>query len=89
MPGWPANPKSVLLDKSCELFKNKFKKEAKIVKIHAGLECGIIMNKFPKNNMEAISIGPDLRSPHSTDEKLHIESSNELYQFIVELLKEL
>ncbi len=55
--------------------------------IHAGLECGIIGDKNP--GMDMISIGPDLRNPHSPDEKIHIGTIGKVWDFFVELLKEL
>ncbi|MCP4154474.1 MAG: aminoacyl-histidine dipeptidase, partial [bacterium] len=55
--------------------------------IHAGLECGIIADKNP--GMDMISIGPDLRFPHCPDEKIHVGAIGKVWDFIVELLKEL
>jgi dipeptidase D len=55
--------------------------------IHAGLECGIIGDKNP--GMDMISIGPDLKNPHSPDEKINIPAIGKVWDFFVELLKEL
>jgi len=88
-PGWPAEPNSTLCKTACAVFKNLFETEAKLVPIHAGLECGIIINKFPENKIEAISIGPDVKNPHTVDETLGLPSCVKLFKFLRTLLPEL
>jgi len=88
-PGWPAEPNSVLCKTACSVFKDMFKTEAKLVPIHAGLECGIIINKFPENKIEAISIGPDVKNPHTVAETLGLPSCVKLYSFVHKLISEL
>jgi dipeptidase D len=88
-PGWPAEPDSRLCKTAEAVFKGLFKKEAKLVPIHAGLECGIIINKFPENKIEAISIGPDVKNPHTVQEFLGLPSCVEMYKFLLELVAEL
>jgi len=88
-PGWPAEPNSVLCKTACSVYKELFGSEAKLVPIHAGLECGIIINKFPENKIEAISIGPDVKNPHTVAETLGIPSCIKLFQFLRKLLPEL
>ena len=86
-PPWQPNMKSPLLAKSTNLYERMFNKKPVVEVIHAGLECGIIGDKYP--GMDMISIGPDLRNPHSPDEKIHIGAIGKVWDFIVELLKEL
>jgi len=62
---------------------------AKLVPIHAGLECGIIINKFPENKIEAISIGPDVKNPHTIMETLGLPSCVKLFQYLRKLIGEL
>ena len=69
------------------LYESMFNKKPIVEVIHAGLECGIIGDKYP--GMDMISIGPDLRNPHSPDEKIHIGATGKVWDFIVALLKEL
>jgi len=88
-PGWPAEPNSLLCKTACSVFKDMFKTEAKLVPIHAGLECGIIINKFPENKIEAISIGPDVKNPHTVAETLGLPSCVKLYSFVHRLISEL
>jgi len=85
-PGWPAEPDSRLCKTACTVFKDMFGCEAKLVPIHAGLECGIIINKFPENKIEAISIGPDVKNPHTTMETLGLPSCVKLYCFLHKLI---
>ncbi|MEE4312468.1 MAG: aminoacyl-histidine dipeptidase [candidate division KSB1 bacterium] len=86
-PPWPPNMDSPLLAKSTKLYKKMFDKEPVVEVIHAGLECGIIGDKNP--GMDMISIGPDLRYPHSPDEKVSISAIGKVWDFMAELLKEL
>jgi len=88
-PGWPAEPNSTLCKTACAVYKELFGSEAKLVPIHAGLECGIIINKFPENKIEAISIGPDVKNPHTVDETLGLPSCVKLNSFLKKLVTEL
>jgi len=88
-PGWPANPHTKLCETATALFKREFGVDAKITSIHAGLECGIVMNKYPANKLEAISIGPDVKNPHTVMEHLGLPSCEKLYRFLVKLVSEL
>ncbi|MCP4149999.1 MAG: aminoacyl-histidine dipeptidase [bacterium] len=86
-PPWQPNMDSPLLAKSIKLYEKMFDKKPAVEIIHAGLECGIIADKNP--GMDMISIGPDLRFPHCPDEKIHVGAIGKVWDFIVELLKEL
>lgn len=86
-PPWPPKMDSALLDKSKKLYQKMYGKEPVVEVIHAGLECGIIGDRTP--GMDMISIGPDLKNPHSPDEKIKISAIGKVWDFLVELLKEL
>jgi len=88
-PGWPAEPDSRLCKTACSVFKDMFGSDAKLVPIHAGLECGIIINKFPDNKIEAISIGPDVKNPHTTMETLGLPSCVKLFDYLRKLVAEM
>jgi dipeptidase D len=79
-PGWMPNLDSPLLKKLKELYLKSFGKEAKVEAIHAGLECGIIGEKFP--GMDMISFGPTLKNPHSPEEHVHIGAVEKFWQFL-------
>ncbi len=86
-PPWPPKMDSPLLAKSKKLYQKMYGKEPVVEVIHAGLECGIIGDKNP--GMDMISIGPDLKNPHSPDEKVKISAIGKVWDFLAELLKEL
>jgi dipeptidase D len=68
-----------------EVYKKVSGKDAEIMAIHAGLECGIIGEKFP--GMDMISFGPDLQNPHSPDERVHSGSVERFYKLVAATLK--
>ncbi len=84
-PGWRPNPDSPLLKKAVSIFKNLRGNEPHITAIHAGLECGIIMEKVP--GMDVISFGPEMHGVHSPQERLNIPSVGRFYQYLKNLLK--
>lgn len=86
-PPWPANMDSPLLARCVKLYKNMYNKEPVVEIIHAGLECGIIGDKY--EGMDMISIGPTLKYPHSPDEKIHVETIGMVWDFLIKLLEDL
>lgn len=84
-PGWKPNLDSKILKLSKKIFKEMYGKEPKVEAIHAGLECGIIGEKF--HGIEMISIGPTLKYPHSPEEQLHVSTVDKTYKFVIEILK--
>jgi len=86
-PGWQPHPESEIVQKVSVVYKKLFNKEPKIEAIHAGLETGIIGEKFPE--MEMISFGPDLFFPHSPDEKVSIPSVQRFWELLVAIMKDL
>ncbi|MDD5570274.1 MAG: aminoacyl-histidine dipeptidase [Bacteroidales bacterium] len=84
-PGWKPNTKSEILNVTKTSFKKVLKYEPKILAIHAGLECGVIGEKYP--SMDMISFGPTMRDVHSPDEKLEIKSVNNFWVLLLEVLK--
>jgi dipeptidase D len=79
-PGWMPNLESPLLGKLRAFYKSTFGKDAEVVAIHAGLECGIIGEKFP--GMDMISFGPTMRNPHSPEEHVHTGSVEKFWTFL-------
>ena len=76
-PGWMPNMDSDLLATSRKVFTNLFSKDAEIKAIHAGLECGILGDKFP--GMDMISYGPTIQGAHSPDERVNIADVEKFY----------
>ena len=84
-PGWKMNPKSEILRIAVEQYRKVMKKEPQVLGIHAGLECGLFSEKFP--GMDMISVGPTLRGVHSPDEKLLIPTVQMVWDWLLEVLK--
>lgn len=83
-PGWKPNMESPILKTMQTVYKNKFGVEAKIMAIHAGLECGLIGGIY--QGMDMISFGPTILSPHSPDERVNIETVSLFWDFLAEVL---
>ena len=86
-PGWEPNPDSPLLKKVVAAAKKVYGEDPDVCSIHAGLECGLFLEKYP--DMDMISCGPTLSGVHSPDEKCNIPSVARWYDFIKEVLKNL
>ncbi len=86
-PGWTPNLESPLLKTLKEVYKKMFQKEPEVGAVHAGLECGIIGEKFP--GMDMISFGPTIEHPHSPEERVHVGSVEKFWKFLTGLLVEL
>jgi dipeptidase D len=84
-PGWTPNPKSEILEVAKKSFQNLYNKEPKVLAVHAGLECGLIGEKYPE--MDMISYGPELKGVHSPDEKIHIKSVETFWNWTLDILK--
>ncbi|GIQ79702.1 peptidase M20C, Xaa-His dipeptidase [Kipferlia bialata] len=83
-PGWAPNMESALLKELIKAHEEEFGRKPTIEAIHAGLEAGIILKCCP--NMEAVSIGPTIVSPHSDTERLLIEDIPYCYSWMVKYL---
>lgn len=86
-PGWAPNPNSHLLDVAVATYRELFDKEPVVRAIHAGLECGLFLEKYP--HLEMISFGPTLRGVHSPDERLEIATVDKFWRHLVLLLARL
>ena len=86
-PAWTPNLDSPLLVTMKRVYQGMTGKDPEVKAIHAGLECGIIGEKFP--GMDMISLGPDLRNPHSPDERVHTGSVERFWNLIVKTLETL
>ncbi len=84
-PGWKPDIKSEILKVFKSTFTRMYGKEPEVTAIHAGLECGIIKEKYP--DMDMISFGPTMYGVHSPDEKLKIDTVPEFWNQLVNSLK--
>lgn len=84
-PGWQPNPDSRLLNLLTERYKELFGEDPRVVACHAGLECGIIGEKYKE--MDMISFGPTIRGAHSPDERVQISSVRKFWKLLIDLLE--
>ena len=86
-PGWAPNPHSPLLDVTKQAYCYLFNEEPKVLAIHAGLECGLFLEKYPYLDM--VSIGPQMCGVHSPQERLSIPSTEKCYRWLCQILRSL
>ena len=84
-PGWTPNPDSKILKTAVDAYQRLFGKQPIVRAIHAGLECGLIGEKY--EGMDMISYGPTLRGVHSPDERVEIKTVEMFWQHTLEILK--
>jgi dipeptidase D len=83
-PGWKPNPSSPILKVAMESYKKLFGVEPKVKAIHAGLECGLFLEKYP--HLDMFSTGPTLRGVHSPDERMHIPAVDKFWKHLLDVL---
>ena len=84
-PGWKPNLGSAILKLAKSSYKSLYGKDPSVKAIHAGLECGIIGEKFP--GMDMVSFGPTMEGVHSPDERIHIDTVEKFWKFVLAILK--
>lgn len=86
-PGWKPNVHSPLLEVTREAYVRLFGEEPQVLAIHAGLECGLFLEKYPYLDM--VSVGPQMYGVHSPQERLSISSTQRCWAWVCEVLKNL
>jgi len=84
-PAWQPNIHSPILEEAKHIYTRMYNAEPEILIIHAGLECGLIGEKYP--GMDMLSFGPTLEDVHSPQEKVSISSTKKTWEFLVEVVK--
>ncbi len=84
-PGWKPNPKSPIANVFSKSFEDLFGQKAKILAIHAGLECGLFLEKYP--HLDMVSVGPTMKDVHSPDERLNIADTKRFWNLLIHVLK--
>lgn len=85
-PGWSYRKDSPLRDTIIRVYREMYGKEPEIQAIHAGLECGILAEKIA--DLDCVSLGPDMKNIHTTEETLSISSAKRVWEFCLEVLKQ-
>ena len=84
-PAWQPNPHSEIVELMKDIYRELFNAENRVQVIHAGLECGVIGALRP--NMDLVSFGPTLRSPHTPNERCYIPSVGKYWDFVKTILE--
>jgi len=84
-PAWEYKRNSALRDKAVSIYEKMYGTKPVVQMIHAGLECGLLSGKL--SGLDCISIGPNMQSIHTTEEKLSISSTKRVWDFLIEVLK--
>lgn len=84
-PGWTPNPDSKILETTVDSYKKLFGVKPIVRSIHAGLECGLFLEKYP--NLDMVSFGPTIKGAHSPDERLDIETTEKFWKHLVDVLE--
>ena len=85
--GWNPNPNSPMVALMSKIYKDIFNQDPTVQVCHAGLECSVILGKYP--GLDIVSFGPTIRSPHTAGERAHIPSVTKFWQFLVKTLEEI
>lgn len=85
-PGWAYRKNSPLREMMIRIYREMYGKEPEIQAIHAGLECGLLAEKIPE--LDCVSLGPDMKDIHTTEEKLSISSVKRVWEYCIEVLKQ-
>ena len=86
-PGWKPDPHSEVVQKLQEVHQKLFGEPAKLIAMHAGLECGVIGEKYP--GMQMVSFGPTIVGPHSPNERVQISSVESFWNYLKAVLERL
>ena len=84
-PAWEYKKDSHLRDVMCRVYSEMYGKDAEVVTIHAGLECGIFSDKI--EGLDCVSIGPDNHDIHTPEERLSLSSFERVYKYLLNVLK--
>ncbi|MBR6560665.1 MAG: M20/M25/M40 family metallo-hydrolase, partial [Alistipes sp.] len=84
-PGWEPNPDSQLLATTVESYERLFGVKPKVRAVHAGLECGLFLEKYP--HLEMVSFGPTVTGVHSPDERINIATVEKFWLHLKDVLK--
>ena len=83
-PAWQPSPKSEIVELMESVYQDLFGEPAKVQVVHAGLECSVILSHCP--NMDVVSFGPTLESPHTPNERCFIPSVDKYWRLVLETL---
>jgi len=86
-PGWKPDMSSEVLKLSEQVYKNLFDRDPEVKAIHAGLECGLFLLKYP--DLDMISFGPTIKGAHTPEERIRINTVDMFWKFLLKILEEI
>ena len=86
-PGWKPEPNSDIVKKLQSVHEEVFGHPAELIAMHAGLECGVIGEKYP--GMQMVSFGPTIQSPHSPNERVEVPSVQGFWKYLKAVLEKI
>jgi dipeptidase D len=86
-PGWQPNTDSEIMKITRDAYKRLFNQDPEVKAIHAGLECGLFLQKYPYLDM--ISFGPTIKGAHTPEERINIETTKKFWDLLIEVIKNL
>lgn len=84
-PGWAYRKESPLREKMTAVYRQLYQEQPEIKAIHAGVECGLLAYKIP--GLDCVSIGPNMKNIHTTEEELSISSTQRVWNYLLKLLE--
>lgn len=84
-PGWKPNMNSAILKLMIESYRKLFGKVPQVKAIHAGLECGLILEKY--KGIDMISFGPTIKGAHTPEERIEIETVQMFWDLLIDVLR--
>ncbi|HDS08053.1 MAG TPA: aminoacyl-histidine dipeptidase [Bacteroides sp.] len=85
-PGWKPDRRSEVLNVAEKVYRELFRSDPEVRAIHAGLECGLFLEKYP--GLDMISFGPTIKGAHTPEERIHIGSVEKFWKFLLALLEQ-
>jgi dipeptidase D len=86
-PGWKPDTSSEVLKVSEKVYRELFNQEPDVKAIHAGLECGLFLQKYP--DLDMISFGPTIKGAHTPEERIRIDTVDKFWLFLLEMLRQI
>lgn len=83
-PAWEYRESSPLRELMVKVYESMYQKKPEVVAIHAGLECGLFYDRI--GGLDCVSIGPDMRDVHTSEEALSVSSTERVYRYLLEVL---
>ncbi len=83
-PGWQPNTDSEIMKITRDSYQRLFDQEPEVKAIHAGLECGLFLQKYP--HLDMISVGPTIKGAHTPEEAISIETTQKFWDLLLEVL---